>query len=100
MKYCSIYICWIIIVVIINSLDSGVSNLLLSCCGMNLSMDLCRMNLLLDHCGMNLSLDHCGMNLSIDHNLGHYPSYNIFPTKKANISLTYLKVKVANISRI
>ena len=53
MKYCSIYICWIIIVVIIDSLDSGVSNLLLRC---------------------------CGMNLSIDHNLGHYPSYNIFPT--------------------
>ena len=62
MKYCSIYICWIIIVVIINSLDSGLSNLLLSCCG------------------MNLSLDHCGMNLASDHNLGHYPSYNIFPT--------------------
>ena len=71
MKYCSIYICWIIIVVIIDSLDSGVSNLLLSCCGINLSID---------HCGMDLSLDHCGMNLSIDHNLGHYPSYNIFPT--------------------
>ena len=54
MKYCSVYICWIIIVVIINSLNSGVNNLLLSC---------------------------CGMNLSIDYNLGHYPSYNLFPTK-------------------
>ena len=71
MKYCSIYICWIIIVVIINSLDSGVSNLSIDHCGMKLSID---------HCGMNLLLDHCGKNLASDHNLGHYPSYNIFPT--------------------
>jgi len=63
MKYCSIYICWIFIVVIINSLNGGVSNLLVSCCG------------------MKLSIDHCGMNLSSDHNLDHYHSYNIFPTE-------------------
>jgi len=42
-----------IIVVIINSLDSSASNLLLSC---------------------------CPMNLASYHNLGHYPSYNVFPT--------------------